>query len=143
MAAALLQAGQRIATLMDGARLNVLAVREAIHFAGLAAEALIEEAASVVRSTAQEQERVAARATFERWSGETGADAHWIEAEGRAAAIIGERGSRADLIVSGQPREDDRLARQSFSAALFGTDRPVLLVPSESPASFGRRVAIA
>jgi nucleotide-binding universal stress UspA family protein len=140
----LLQAGQRMATLMRGARLNVLAIREPIQVTGLAAEALIAEADSVVRDRAQEEQRVAAlRAAFDRWAGETSSDVHWIEAEGSATAIIGERGSRADLIVSGPPSEDDRLARQAFSAAPFGTDRPVLLVPFESGALFGRRVAIA
>jgi nucleotide-binding universal stress UspA family protein len=144
MAAILLQAAQRIAILMGGARLNVLAVREPIHVSALAAEALIEEAESVVRARQQEQQRVAVlRTTFESWVHDTAADARWSEAEGSAPAIIGERGSRADLIVTGQPLEDDRLARQVFSAALFGTDRPVLLVPPASTAAFGRRVAIA
>lgn len=141
---ALLQAGQRMATLMGGARLNVLAVRAPIQITGLAVEALIAEADSVVSDRAQEQQRVAAlRTAVDRWAAETGSDAHWTEAEGSATAIIGERGSRADLIVSGQPSEDDRLARQAFSAALFATDRPVLLVPPESAALFGRRIAIA
>ena len=118
MAAILLQAAQRIAILMGGARLNVLAVREPIHVAALAAEALIEEAESVVRARQQEQQRVAVlRTTFESWVHDTAADARWSEAEGSAPAIIGERGSRADLIVTGQPLEDDRLARQVFSAA--------------------------
>ena len=144
IALALLHAAQRIAILMDGARLGVLAIQEPIHVTALAAEALIEEAASVVRVRQQEQQRVAAlRTTFESWLHDAAADAHWSEAEGSAPAIIGERGSRADLIVVGQPLEDDRLARQAFSAALFGTDRPVLLVPPGSTAAFGRRVAIA
>jgi nucleotide-binding universal stress UspA family protein len=144
MAAILLQAAQRIAILMGGARLNVLAVREPIHVSALAAEALIEEAESVVRARQQEQQRVATlRTTFESWLHDAVADARWSEAEGSAPGIIGERGSRADLIVAGQPLEDDRLARQVFSAALFGTDRPVLLVPPGSTAAFGRRVAIA
>jgi nucleotide-binding universal stress UspA family protein len=143
MAAILLQAAQRIAMLM-GARLNVLAVRDPIHVSALAAEALIEEAESVVRARQQEQQRVTAlRTTFESWVHDAAADARWSEAEGSAPAIIGERGSRADLIVAGQPLEDDRLARQVFSTALFGTDRPVLLVPPGSTAAFGRRVAIA
>ena len=67
MAATLLQAAQRIAILMGGARLNVLAVREPIDVSALAAEALIEEAESVVRARQQEQQRVAAlRTTFEQ-----------------------------------------------------------------------------
>jgi nucleotide-binding universal stress UspA family protein len=143
-AAILLQAAQQIAILMGDARLNVLAVREPIHVSALAAEALIEEAESVVRARQQEQQRVTAlRTTFESWVHDAAADARWSEAEGSAPAIIGERGSRADLIVAGQPLEDDRLARQVFSAALFGTDRPVLLVPPGSTAAFGLRVAIA
>jgi Flp pilus assembly protein TadB len=57
---AVLQAGQRMATLMGGARLNVLAVRAPIQITGLAVEALIAEADSVVSDRAQEQQRVAA-----------------------------------------------------------------------------------
>jgi nucleotide-binding universal stress UspA family protein len=85
----------------------------------------------------------ALRTTFESWAHDTAAGARWSETEGSAPSIIGERGSRADVIVAGQPLEDDRLARQVFSAALFGTDRPVLLIPPGSNAAFGRRVAIA
>jgi nucleotide-binding universal stress UspA family protein len=144
MASALLHAAQWITNLMGGARLSVLAVREPIHVSALAAEALIEEAQSVVRTKQQECQRVVAlRTTFEDWVRETGTDARWIEDEGSAAAIIGDRGSRADLIVAGQPLENDRFARQAFSAALFGTDRPVLMVPPRDIQAFGRRVAIA
>jgi nucleotide-binding universal stress UspA family protein len=144
MAAGLLQAGRRMASLMDGALLNVLAVRDPFQVTGLAAEALIEEAESVVRAKAQEQQRVVAlRAAYERWMDETGTEARWAEVDGNAQAIIGERGSRADFVVAGQPTEDDRAARQTFSAALFGTDRPVLLVPPGVATTFGRRVAIA
>jgi nucleotide-binding universal stress UspA family protein len=144
MAETLLRAAQCIAMLMGGARLSVLAVREPIEVSALAAEALMEEVESVVRTRQQEQERVKAlRSAFEKWMQDSNSDARWTEAEGSAPAIIGERGSRADLIVAGQPLEDDRLARQVFSAALFGTDRPVLMVPAGSIAAFGRHVAIA
>lgn len=144
MADILLRAALQIANLMGGARLSVLAVREPIEVSALAAEALMAEAESVVRARQREQQRVSAlRSTYDKWRENSGADALWAEAEGSASAIIGERGSRADLIVAGQPLEDDPLARQAFSAALFGTDRPVLLVPTGSSAVFGRRVAIA
>lgn len=144
MADTLLHAALRIANLMGDARLSVLAVREPIEVSALAAEALMEEAESVVRARQREQQRVSAlRSTYDKWMDKSDTAARWVEAEGSAPAIIGERGSRADLIVAGQPLEDDRLARQVFSAALFGTDRPVLLVPAGSTAAFGRRVAIA
>jgi nucleotide-binding universal stress UspA family protein len=144
MADTLLRAALRIAQLMRGSHVNVLAVREPIEVSALAAEALIAEAESIVRARQQEQQRVSAlRSIFDTWAEGSEAEAKWAEAEGSAPTIIGERGSRADLIVAGQPLADDRLARQTFSAALFGTDRPVLLVPAGSPETFGRRVAIA
>jgi len=88
----------------------------------------------------------ALKAAFERWSGEAGAPAaiaHWIEAEGSAAAIVAERGSRADIIVAAAPAEQDHLVRSAFRAALFGTGRPILMMPPNVPAMFGRCVAIA
>jgi nucleotide-binding universal stress UspA family protein len=140
----LLRAALRIADLMGAARLSVLAVREPMAVSGLAAEALMAEAQSVVRAKEREQQRaIAVRSAFDKWMESSGAEARWVEVEGSAPAIIGERGSRADLVVMGQPLEGDRLARRTFSAALFGTDRPVLLVPDGSSAAFGRHVAIA
>jgi nucleotide-binding universal stress UspA family protein len=144
MAETLMRGAQRMAILMGGARLNVLAIREPIEISALAAEALIEEAGSIVRARQQEQRRIIAlRSAFDSWLETSVVDACWAEATGNGLAILGERGSRADLIVAGQPLEDDRLARQAFSAALFGTDRPVLLVPPNSAVTFGRCVAIA
>lgn len=146
-AATLLNAAQRLAALTGAARINVLAVREPIQITALAAEALISEANAVVEGRAQEEERLTAlKAAFDGWAagaGETGRTAHWSEEEGSAATIIGERGSRADVIVAGPPAEDDRLGRQAFRASLFGTDRPVLMVPPGATAAFGHRVAIA
>jgi nucleotide-binding universal stress UspA family protein len=143
----LLNAAARLAGLMGGARVNALAIREPIQVTGLAAEALIGEADAVLDAREHERERVASvRAAFDRWSteaGEVATTSYWTEEEGNAATIIGERGRRSDIIVAGQPAEDDRMARQAFRAALFGTDRPVLMVPPSANAAFGRCVAIA
>jgi nucleotide-binding universal stress UspA family protein len=144
LARSLLEAGERMGKLMAGARLNVLAVRDSFQVSSLAAEALIEETDSVLRARQQEQERVAAlHRIFAAWLRDRKAEADWAEVEGNAPTIIAERGSRADLVVAGQPLMDDRPARRVFSAALFGTDRPVLMVPEGSRAAFGGRVAIA
>jgi nucleotide-binding universal stress UspA family protein len=144
MVETLIGAAQRIASLMGDARLNVLAVREPIEVSALAAEALMEEAQSILRARQQEEQRITAlRAAFDQWKANHGVDVHWSVEQGNAAALTAERGSRADLIVSSQPLEGDRAARQAFSAALFGTDRPVLLVPAGTGTTFGRRVAIA
>jgi nucleotide-binding universal stress UspA family protein len=58
---------------------------------------------------------------------------------------MGEWGRRADFIVLKRPTErrpeQERLA---LHAALFDTDRPVMVVPPEvPPAPFGRKIAIA
>ena len=61
------------------------------------------------------------------------------------AAIVEARGSRADFIVIARPApEDDRATRDAFRAALFRTDRPLLMMPPDGPAdTFGVRVAVA
>ena len=65
------------------------------------------------------------------------------------AAEVETRGSRADFIVVAQPGPaDDRATRAAFEAALFRTERPVLMLPPDvlppgAAGAFGRRVAIA
>jgi nucleotide-binding universal stress UspA family protein len=78
------------------------------------------------------------------------AGAHYVAdaaAPGRKdpATEMAARGSRVDFIVTTQPGpEDDRATRAVFRAALFRTERPVLMVPAGGhAASFGRHVAIA
>ena len=146
-ATGLLDAASCLAALVGEARIQALTVREPIHVGALAAEALMDEADSVLEAKQREGLRIAdLKARFDRWAAaaDGGRPAgHWVQAEGNAPAIIGEYGSRADIIVAGQPAEDDRPGRQAFRAALFGTDRPVLMVPPRSITPFGRCVAIA
>jgi nucleotide-binding universal stress UspA family protein len=62
-----------------------------------------------------------------------------------AAAVVEERGRRADFLVAAQPEAgDDKATWLEFRTALFRTERPVLMVPGGGDAAaFGRRVAIA
>ena len=146
-AGTLLDAAARLAALAGGARLSVLATAEPVATGGFAAEALIEEADAALARRQAERDRIAAlRAAFDRWreaSGQAAPPARWIAEEGNTGAIVGERGARADIIVTAQPSDTDRELRLLFRAALLGTDRPVLMVPEGTPATFGRRVAIA
>ncbi len=61
------------------------------------------------------------------------------------AAAVEARGSRADFIVIARPTPaDNHATRDAFHAALFRTDRPLLMVPPDGPAdTFGVRVAVA
>jgi nucleotide-binding universal stress UspA family protein len=151
-AAALLNAALRISDLVDCVRINVLGVREPNPMPPLSTEFLIDEADSILAERAREGERIAAlKAAYDGWvseAGERAAITRWVEAEGSAAAVVGERGSRADMVVASAPTEEDHLLRQTFRAALFGTGRPVLMIsanviPANATTTFGRCVAIA
>jgi nucleotide-binding universal stress UspA family protein len=58
--------------------------------------------------------------------------------------VVEERGRRADWIAIERPAPHDYGASwQALRAAMFATERPVLIVPRDCAAGFGRRVAIA
>jgi nucleotide-binding universal stress UspA family protein len=67
-----------------------------------------------------------------------------VVAGGDLAEAVDQRGRRADIVVIAQPRPDDaKPTREAFRAALFQTERPILVVPPTGPRPFGRRVVIA
>lgn len=146
----LLGAGLRLAANMGGARINVLAIREIVHVTPAGAATLIGRADALLAAEDEEQQRISAlRQSFRDWTAdiEPHVDAHWFETEGDTKDIVARWGSRADAIVLAKPSHADALGRQAFRMALFGTDRPILMVPPRaslaSVASFGRRIAIA
>ncbi|MGH8148963.1 MAG: hypothetical protein ACRETB_03150 [Steroidobacteraceae bacterium] len=135
---------------MGGARINVLAIRETVQVTPAGAATLVDRAGALVEAEDEEEERIhALRQSFREWT--TGMDpridAHWFEAEGDTADVVAQWGRRADAIVVGKPHQKDFLGRQALRMALFGTDRPILMLPPQaslaSVASFGRRIAIA
>ncbi len=147
-----LAAARTLAGLMGSARINVLAVRVPPETTIMPTEeVLTRQHASEIR--AREQARVAGLQTaFEAWAPTArapGIAIEWTDIEGEADALVGEWGRRSDFIVLGRPGPRDGAAdRLELQAALFATDRPVLVVPpgrgSAAPAlPFGERVAIA
>jgi nucleotide-binding universal stress UspA family protein len=60
-------------------------------------------------------------------------------------AAVEARGRRADFLVAAQPEAgDDKVTCAAFRAAIFRTERPVLMVPPIGDVTaFGRRLAIA
>ena len=145
-AAGLLAAAAQLAALAPAALVNVVAVRQTIVPSAVGAEALMFETDAVTEGEQAEATRMAAlAAAYAAWrdGAAAGLVTHWAEAEGSPGPVVAELGSRADLVVCARPVDADRLARQEFSAALFGTDRPVLLLPPVAAAPIGRRVAIA
>jgi nucleotide-binding universal stress UspA family protein len=146
----LLGAGVRLAAHMGGARINVLAIRETVQLTPGGATTLFGRAEALVEAQGEEWQRISAlRESFGTWATASGshADAHWFEAEGDTTDVVAEWGRRADAIVVAKPSHEDVVGRHAFRIALFGTDRPILMVPPRAPpaslASFGRRIAIA
>ncbi len=132
---------------MGSARINVLAIRVPPESTILPAEeVLTRHQAAVIRT--REQERVAAlHAVFEAWLAESsgpGIATDWVDIEGLAAPLVGEWGRRSDFLVIPRPaHRGDAPERLATQAALFDTDRPVLVVPPGPSGAFGERVAIA
>nr|WP_294501076.1 universal stress protein [uncultured Rhodopila sp.] len=143
-AAGLLDAARRLAELSGGGRIHVLVGRVPPASTIMATEEVLTRDREA-RLRALETERAAAlKAIVDSWTATYGA-ADWLDIEAVAHDLIVEWGRRADVIVMERPGEH-RLASatgQALPAALFETDRPVLVVPVHPAAGFGRHIAIA
>jgi nucleotide-binding universal stress UspA family protein len=143
-----LDAAQCLAGLGGRASIIVLAIDTPPPANPLAAEALMAEVGDVAASRRRDRRRIASlKTTFDAWASEArqaGFTVQWAEVEGAEGAVVEERGRRADFIVISRPMpDDDGPTRYEFQAALFRTERPVLVVPEGNSVRFGRRVAIA
>ena len=143
-AGALLGASHRLAGLCQAKRINALLVRtppEAL--LALSEEVLTAQREAALRDMEAARAQ-AVRAVFDTWVAALppGLATDWIDIDGISELLVEERGRRADWIVIERPY-DYGTSWQSLRAAMFATDRPVLLVPLDSATEFGRRVAIA
>jgi nucleotide-binding universal stress UspA family protein len=142
-----LAAAACLAALAGGAHINVLAARVPPLSTIMPTEEVMTRGKEA-RLRAQERARAASlKAIYDAWNASArrpdGAT-EWFECEVVANALIAEWGRRADAIVVERPDRHARgMTSQALSAALFETDRPVLVVPSALTTTFGRRIAIA
>jgi nucleotide-binding universal stress UspA family protein len=86
-------------------------------------------------------EIAALKGVFADWRGERGLEAEWIEAVGTAQDEVARRGQTAELVIAAAPTPHEDSA--GLRAALFGTNRPVIVVPDRLGPSVGRNIAIA
>jgi nucleotide-binding universal stress UspA family protein len=146
-AAHLLHAAECLAVLTGGTRVNVLAIRTPPGYAALSAEGAVS--GGLIEALAVEEERRVAKleAAFDTWvagAEEAPFTARWASVEGLADSVLGKEGRSADfLVVARLTSGNEEPTRQIFRAALFRTERPVLVVPPGGVTAFGRRVAIA
>lgn len=143
-AGALFAASHCLAGLCQAKRINALLVRtppEAL--LALSEEVLTARREAELRNI-EAARASAVRAIFDAWAATLppGPMIDWIDIDGISELIVEERGRRADWIVIERPY-DYGTSWQALRAAMFATDRPVLLVPPDCTTAFGRRVAIA
>ena len=146
-AAEVLAAAECLAQLTRSTRINVLAIRLPPEATISSEEILTREREFRIR-TAEQRRAEELRRTFDAWwasrSPESAMVAESFDIEGMADRLIDEWGRRADFVVLERPtRRWLQADHRAIRAALFETDRPVLVVPAESSVPFGRRIAIA
>jgi protein CrcB len=66
----------------------------------------------------------------------------WIDVEGDVAHLVAQHGRVAESVVVARALKAGR-SREALHAAIFDTDRPVLMVPFQNVRTFGRIVAVA
>lgn len=145
-AGSLLAAARCLADLTGASRITALLVRTPPDTSIASEEILTAQREAELRAL-EAQRADAVRTEFDAWlpaTEQAGLTAEWIDIDGIAEQIIEERGGRTDFLVVGQPaRRDYGTSWHAMRAALFTTDRPVLVVPPAATGNFGRRVAIA
>jgi nucleotide-binding universal stress UspA family protein len=147
-AGTLLAAAECLGRLTHAARINVLAIRMPPEATVMVSEEILTHEEAARLRTVEQRRTEALQQSFLAWSADLSARsamaAEWSDLEGNAGDLVDEWGRRADFIVlerpSGSWLNPDH---GGLSAALFGTDGPVLIVPPATMVPFGRRIAIA
>ncbi|HVY14498.1 MAG TPA: CrcB family protein, partial [Rhodopila sp.] len=141
---ALLDAASGLLRTLGGGRITALAVRmPPVDTILPSEEVMTAERETSVRAE-QEGWAQALRKRVTAWASIPGMPVDFIDVEGDAAQIAADQGRHADAIVIERPEdhEPERM-RDCLHAALFETDRPVLVIPPGHPRPFGDVVAIA
>jgi nucleotide-binding universal stress UspA family protein len=141
-------AAETLAELTGAGLINVLVIRTPAVSTILVTDEVLTRP-NPKRMQDDERARVAALGeVFEVWAPSVrarGIRTNWCDVEEFADSSVAEWGGRADFIVVPRPwHHSGEPERQAIHAALFDTDRPVLVIPPDGPPeSFGRRVVIA
>ena len=144
---ALLDAGAFLLDIGGGGRLKALAVRMPPVATIVASEQVLTASREAEIRAEQEAWAGQLRKVVDGWTARAphpGIRTDWLDVEGDAAAMIDDHGRRADAIVIARPTgQDSQHMRACMHAALFGSDRPVLVIPPGFQGTLGQVVAIA
>jgi nucleotide-binding universal stress UspA family protein len=143
-APALLRAAARLADLLNGAAVHALIIRTPPRATILPTEEMLtKQWEDRIRAVEQAREAALTEVLHE-WTQHANRAANLSVVEAIASDVVASRGAAADFVVIGQSTRQQHYANwQAIHAALFETDRPVLVVPPKAGDGFGRRVAVA
>ncbi len=140
-----LAAAARLAELTEAGRIISLVIRMPPEATILPSEEILGHHDELRIRVEERQRSEALKRLHDAWLLPPNVVSEWEDIEGLADRLVAEWGRRADFIVL--QRQADHVTepeRQALHAALFDTDRPVLVVPPQHPSTpFGRRIAIA
>jgi len=140
----LLRAAARLRDLCGAAHLQALALRTPPATTIMPTEEILTERQETAIRAQETARSHAIGKAVGKWSQESGQVVGFEDIEAVAAEVIAPQGVAAEYLVIGQsPPHGYGSAWQTIQAALFTSNRPVLIVPPECGAAFGRRIALA
>jgi nucleotide-binding universal stress UspA family protein len=145
-APALLAAAARFGDLLSDVRLEVMVIRIAPMSTIMPTEEILTKQAENRIRTEEHERADRIHHIFDQWAStvHTKIVPTWVDEEGNIVDLVKKWGERADYIVVGRPEAHaDHGIHAAVSAAIFSTDRPVLVVPANANTDFGKTVAIA
>ena len=144
---ALLDAGAFLLDSGGGGRLKALAVRMPPIATIVPSEQVLTASREAEIRAEQEAWAGQLRTVVDGWTARAqrpGIRTDWLDVEGDAVRVISDHGRRADAIVIARPTgRDSQHMRACMHAALFESDRPVLVIPPGFQATLGQVAAIA
>ncbi|HTJ25984.1 MAG TPA: universal stress protein [Candidatus Limnocylindria bacterium] len=146
-AEALLDAGAFLLDIGGGGRLKALVVRMPPIATIVPSEQVLTASREAEIRAEQEAWARQLRTVVDGWTARAqhpGIRTDWLDVEGDAAEVIDDQGRRADAIVIARPtNQDSQHMRACMHAALFESDRPVLVIPAGFQGPLGQVAAIA
>ncbi|HUB12494.1 MAG TPA: universal stress protein [Acetobacteraceae bacterium] len=140
----LLRAASRLAELAGGAVVHALIVRTPPAATIMPSEEVLTTGHAAEIRAAEHARAADLAAAFAAWRPQVPHGAELDDVEALVPDVVAQRGAAADFIVAARPsNHPPGPDLPAIRAALFSTDRPVLLVPPGDAGEFGRSVAVA
>jgi nucleotide-binding universal stress UspA family protein len=145
-APAILSGAARLSVLLGGARIEAMVIRKLPISTIMVTEEILSNVDEQKIRNREAGRAAALRRIFDAWAtkhAETSLP-RWIDEEGVTETLVKTWGERADYIVAGRPdAQADPAEHNALHAALFATERPVLMIPPQANAEFGKTIAVA